>query len=237
MARDLIVQDGDRPRTTTQAAKTVTDASPARLLGVLPRSWIDGFVDGLSRLADLLVRLKVSPNAITLLGALAGLGSGVLFALDRAVWAAVLIVVSGALDIVDGKVAAKAKRKSLYGAIFDSTLDRYSEFFIYIGLAYHFRGRWPMWIPFFTFLGSTMVSYTRARAEGLGLECKIGFMQRAERMILLVVGTLVGTLFGVFDPAMIVVLTFIAVISNITAFERTFLVRKIEKQRTAQKEV
>jgi CDP-diacylglycerol--glycerol-3-phosphate 3-phosphatidyltransferase len=94
-----------------------------------------------------------------------------------------------------------------------------------------------MWIPYFTFLGSTMVSYTRARAEGLGIECKVGFMQRAERMILLVLGSLIGTLFKVFDPAMITVLAAIAVISNITAIERTLLVKKIEKQRNKDKEV
>ena len=148
-----------------------------------------------------------------------------------------MIFLCGALDIVDGKVAVKAKKQSLYGAIFDSTLDRYSEFFIYFGLAYYFRGRWPMWIPYFTFLGSTMVSYTRARAEGLGIECKGGFMQRAERMILLVLGALIGTIFKVFDPARMVVLTGTAVVSNITAFERTLFVRKVERQRNKEKEV
>ncbi|MEW5902251.1 MAG: CDP-alcohol phosphatidyltransferase family protein [Acidobacteriota bacterium] len=220
-----------------QTAKTATDASPARLLGIIPRSWIYGFLDSLSRLAELLVRLKVGPNTITILAALAGLGSGALFALGQPVWAASLIIVSGALDIIDGKVAAKTGKKSLYGAIFDSTLDRYSEFFIYFGLAYHFRGRWLMWIPFFTFLGSSMVSYTRARAEGLGIECTVGFMQRAERMILLVLGTAAGVIFRVFDPAMAAVLALIAVISNITAFERAFFVRRIERQRKGEKEV
>ena len=208
-----------------------------RLLGVIPEKWIRGFVDSLARFSDILVRLNVSPNSITFLALLAGLAAGVLFAFNRPGWAVVLIFVCGALDVIDGKVAVKAKKQSLYGAIFDSTLDRYSEFFIYLGLAYYFQGRWPMWIPYFTFLGSTMVSYTRARAEGLGIECKVGFMQRAERMILLVLGTLVGTVFKVFDPAMITVLIVIAVVSNVTAIQRTLLVRKIEKERNAKKEV
>jgi len=221
-------------------AETAAATSPrpkVRLLGVIPEKWIRGFVDSLARFSDILVRLNVSPNSITFLALLAGLAAGVLFAFNRPGWAVVLIFVCGALDVIDGKVAVKAKKQSLYGAIFDSTLDRYSEFFIYLGLAYYFQGRWPMWIPYFTFLGSTMVSYTRARAEGLGIECKVGLMQRAERMILLVLGTLVGTVFKVFDPAMITVLIVIAVVSNVTAIQRTLLVRKIEKERNAKKEV
>jgi CDP-diacylglycerol--glycerol-3-phosphate 3-phosphatidyltransferase len=221
----------------TETAAASTRRPEARLLGVIPKTWVLGFVSSLARLSDVLVRLDVSPNFITFLALLAGLAAGALFAFNHPGWAAVLIFICGALDVVDGKVAVKAKKQTLYGAIFDSTLDRYSEFFIYFGLAYYFRGRWPMWIPYFTFLGSTMVSYTRARAEGLGIECKVGFMQRAERMILLVLGTLIGTIFKVFDPAMIAVLTAIAVISNITALERTLHVKKIERQMNKDKEV
>ncbi|MDH4272832.1 MAG: CDP-alcohol phosphatidyltransferase family protein [Candidatus Aminicenantes bacterium] len=206
-------------------------------MSAIPERWIQAFLGSLGRLADVLVRFGVSPNLITFFALLAGVAAGAFFALNSPGWAAVLIFICGALDVIDGKVAVKAGKKSLYGAIFDSTLDRYSEFFIYFGLAYYFRGRWPMWIPFFTFLGSTMVSYTRARAEGLGIECRVGFMQRAERMILLVLGTTVGMIFKVFDPAMIVVLTAIAVISNVTAIDRTLLVKKIERQMTKEKEV
>ncbi len=219
------------------AAASTTRNPKLRLLSAIPWKWIQGFLGSLDGLADVLVRFGVSPNLITVGALLAGVAAGALFAFDSPVWAAVLIFICGALDVIDGKVAVKAGKKSLYGAIFDSTLDRYSEFFIYFGLAYYFRGRWPMWIPFFTFLGSTMVSYTRARAEGLGIECRVGFMQRAERMILLVLGTLVGMIFRVFDPAMIVVLTAIAVISNVTAIDRTLLVKKVEKQLTKNKEV
>jgi CDP-diacylglycerol--glycerol-3-phosphate 3-phosphatidyltransferase len=219
------------------SASSTTRNPKVRLLSAIPERWIQAFLGSLGRLADILVRFGVSPNLITFFALLAGLAAGAFFALNSPGWAAVLIFICGALDVIDGKVAVKAGKKSLYGAIFDSTLDRYSEFFIYFGLAYYFRGRWPMWIPFFTFLGSTMVSYTRARAEGLGIECRVGFMQRAERMILLVLGTVVGMIFNVFDPAMIVVLTAIAVISNVTAIDRTLLVKKIERQMTKQKEV
>ncbi len=86
------------------------------------------------------------------------------------------------------------------------------------------------------FLGSAMVSYTRARAEGLGVECKIGIMQRAERLVLLCLGSIIGSLAKIFDPVMIAVLGVIALISNFTAFQRTFYVRKIEKQMNQKKE-
>jgi CDP-diacylglycerol--glycerol-3-phosphate 3-phosphatidyltransferase len=75
-----------------------------------------------------------------------------------------------------------------------------------------------------------MVSYTRARAEGLGIECKIGVMQRAERMALLLLGTIFGIVFDIFDPLMTGILLFIAVISNFTALQRTFYVRKVTQQ-------
>jgi CDP-diacylglycerol--glycerol-3-phosphate 3-phosphatidyltransferase len=217
-----------------------TEAAPpkkARILGLLPDKWHSWILGVLGKLANFFVGLNISPNVVTVFGLVAGLGAGFLFAVNHPIWAAVLITVSGIFDILDGKVAAKANKKSLYGAIFDSTLDRYAEFFIYFGLAVYFRNRWLLWIVFFTFLGSTMVSYTRARAEGLGIECKVGFMQRAERMILLIVGALVGSIFKIFDLAMIVVLGAIALVSNVTAFERTFHVRKIEIQKKSKKEV
>ena len=216
-----------------------TEAAPkkkVRILGILPDKWHTWLHVQLGKLADYFVGLNISPNVISVLGLLAGLGAGLLFAVHHPLWAALLITVSGAFDILDGKVAAKANKKSLYGAIFDSTLDRYSEFFIYFGLAVYFRNRWPLWILFFTFLGSTMVSYTRARAEGLGIQCKVGFMQRAERMILLVLGALVGSIFKIYDLAMIVVLSAIAIVSNITAFERTLHVRKIEVQKKSDQD-
>ncbi len=221
----------------TQTARTGANSQKIRMLGLIPEKWRDGILDGLNKLANFFVGLNISPNVLSVFGLLAGLGAGLLFAFNHPVWAAILIIISGVFDILDGKVAAKANKKSLYGAIFDSTLDRYSEFFIYFGLAIYFRNRWPLWILFFTFLGSTMVSYTRARAEGLGIECKIGFMQRAERMTLLVLGALIGSIFKIFDTAMIVVLIAIALVSNITAFERTLHVRKIEIQKKREKEV
>lgn len=197
---------------------------------IMPQFLITAATHFANGVADLFVALKFTPNTLTALALLFGVGAGVFFALNKPGWAALMIFLCGLFDMLDGKVAAKTNAKSDFGAIFDSTLDRYSEFFIYVGLAYHFRNGWELWIPFFTFLGSTMVSYTRARAEGLGIECKIGVMQRAERMALLLLGTVIGIIFSVFDPLMTGILLFIAVVSNFTALQRTFYVRRVTRQ-------
>ncbi len=197
---------------------------------ILPKKLISFTLDSLNQVAYLFVNLKIGPNALSFMALISGIGAGVLFFLKHPFWAGIMIVTCGLFDILDGKVAANTNQKSLFGAIFDSALDRYSEFFIYLGLAAYFRNHWAIWLIFWAILGSSMVSYTRARAEGLGIECKIGIMQRAERMLLLFLGAMIGSLFNIFNPAMITVLAIIAVFSNITAIQRTFYVKKVEKQ-------
>ena len=202
---------------------------------ILPKKLISFTLDSLNQVAYLFVNLKIGPNALSFMALISGIGAGVLFFLKHPFWAGIMIVISGLFDILDGKVAVNTNQKSLFGAIVDSALDRYSEFFIYLGLAAYFRNHWALWLTFWTILGSSMVSYTRARAEGLGIECKIGIMQRAERMLLLFLGAMIGSLFNIFDPAMITVLAIIAVFSNITAIQRTFYVKKVEKQEKFRK--
>ena len=204
---------------------------------ILPKKLISFTLDSLNQVAYLFVNLKIGPNALSFMALISGIGAGVLFFLKHPFWAGIMIVISGLFDILDGKVAVNTDQKSLFGAIFDSALDRYSEFFIYLGLAAYFRNHWALWLTFWAILGSSMVSYTRARAEGLGIECKIGIMQRAERMLLLFLGAMIGSLFNIFDPAMITVLAIIAVFSNITAIQRTFYVKKVEKQEKFRREI
>jgi phosphatidylglycerophosphate synthase len=204
---------------------------------ILPKKLIAFTLDFLNHVAYFFVNLKIGPNTLSFMALISGIGAGVLFFLKHPFWAGIMIVICGLFDILDGKVAANTNQESLFGAIFDSALDRYSEFFIYLGLAAYFRNHWALWLTFWTILGSSMVSYTRARAEGLGIECKIGIMQRAERMLLLFLGTMIGSLANIFDQAMITVLAIIAVLSNITAIQRTFYVKKVEKQEKFRGEV
>jgi CDP-diacylglycerol---glycerol-3-phosphate 3-phosphatidyltransferase len=201
---------------------------------ILPAPLIDLTLGVADRLARGLVRFGVDPNVLTVLGLLAGMAVGLFYGLGAPALAAGFIVICGVLDVLDGKVASNASRSSLFGAIFDSSLDRYSEFFMYAGLAYHFRRGWGLWMALLAILGSNMVSYTRARAEGLGVVCRVGVMQRAERLVFLFLGTAVGIVFRVFDPALLTAMGAIGVLSNFTAAQRILYVKKHEKRQLSK---
>ncbi|MGB8952872.1 MAG: CDP-alcohol phosphatidyltransferase family protein [Candidatus Aminicenantales bacterium] len=212
------------------------NSSKGETFRFIPKNWIilaQGITD---KGADLFIRLKFTPNSLSTLGMAAGIGAGLFFYIRRPLWAGILILICGLFDGLDGKVALKTERKSAYGAILDSSLDRYSEFFIFMGLALYFRPQWIMWLSILAFFGSLMVSYTRARAEGLGFECQIGIMQRAERLVLLILGSLVGSVFNIFPISMGIVLSLIVLFSNMTAFQRILCVKKAEKQEHSKKE-
>jgi phosphatidylglycerophosphate synthase len=199
----------------------------------LPQKLINFTLDFFNRIAYIFVTGRIHPNFLTFLGFLAGIAVGAAFYFDKLTAVPPLIVVWGALDILDGKVASRSNRKTLFGAILDSSFDRYSEFFMYIGLGRHFLSHGAaIWIVLGAFIGSSMVSYTRARAEGLGIDCEVGIMQRAERLVLILMGTTVGVIFKIYDPVMIGVLGFIALISNITAIQRILFVRNWEMRMT-----
>lgn len=201
---------------------------------ILPAPLIDLTLGVADRLARGLVRFGVNPNVLTVLGLLAGMAVGLSYGLGSPALAAGFIVICGVLDVLDGKVASNASRSSLFGAIFDSSLDRYSEFFMYAGLAYHFRRGWGLWMALLAILGSNMVSYTRARAEGLGVVCRVGVMQRAERLVFLFLGAAVGIVFRVFDPALLTAMGAIGVLSNFTAAQRILYVKKHEKRQLSK---
>ena len=131
-------------------------------------------------------------------------------------------------DMMDGRVARLGNMSSKFGALYDSVLDRYSELMTFFGICYYLSMKdyfLYALIAFIALIGSLMVSYVRARAEGLGIECKVGFMQRPERVVLTSLGALFCGVFKditAFEPIliMIVPLAFVAVFANITAFAR-----------------
>jgi CDP-diacylglycerol--glycerol-3-phosphate 3-phosphatidyltransferase len=202
--------------------------SPVR---IIPPGLLSGARRISARIAPAFARTRVSPNLISVAALAAGLTAGVLFALDHPLPAALVIILCGTLDVLDGLVAVQTGRQSLFGAMLDSSLDRYSEFFIYAGLAYHFRHGWGQWAAWAAFLGAVMVSYTRARAEGLGFSCRVGIMQRAERLTLVCLAGLAGPALGLFDPFALVVLGLIALLSTFTAGQRVWRVRNAERRR------
>lgn len=131
------------------------------------------------------VRLRVSPNALTLAGGLLALPIAYLYSDGRFVAAAWVVAVSGGLDILDGHLARRLKAVSKGGAFLDSSLDRYSEGIIFMGIAAYYRHE-PYWMwAVAAMLGSMLVSYSKARGEGLGLEFKGGFLKRSERVFYL----------------------------------------------------
>lgn len=137
-------------------------------------------------------------------------------------WSGGVILFAGLFDMMDGRLARMGNMSSKFGALWDSTLDRYSELLTLFGVAmYLILNGWIISgiVTFFAMVGSVMVSYVRARAEGLGIECKVGLMQRPERVVLTSLGAI---LCGIFDNIwfLVVPIIIIAILANITAFWR-----------------
>jgi phosphatidylglycerophosphate synthase len=139
---------------------------------------------------------RLSPNQITALSLLASLGTGIAAALGHLITALWLFTASGVLDILDGRIARTMGRQTKSGALFDSVSDRWGELFAMAGYAWYLRDTPWMFAAMAASAGSVMVSYTRARGEGLGLDLHGGIMQRAERVILVCMGTFVGAWVG-----------------------------------------
>jgi CDP-diacylglycerol--glycerol-3-phosphate 3-phosphatidyltransferase len=168
-----------------------------------------------------LVGLRVRPNQLSLLGLVASIGAALAFAADRPRTGGVCLALAGALDILDGALARVSAQVSPFGGFLDSVLDRYSDIFVLAGLAFLFArlGR-PADVAatLCALLGTVMVSYTRARAESVGVECRVGFMERGERLVTLIAGALLDLLV----PAVWIV----AVGANVTAIHRIVHTRR-----------
>jgi CDP-diacylglycerol--glycerol-3-phosphate 3-phosphatidyltransferase len=173
----------------------------------------------LAPLARLLSSGRVDPNVITILGFIPAVAAGLAFAGGMVRLGGVFIVVAGIFDLMDGLVARAGNRQTKFGAILDSTVDRYAETVIFIGLAVLFAGTATLYGVILALAGSLMVSYVKARAEGLGYSCEVGMLQRPERMLIILVAALLGI--GFLKWAIWIV----AVLANITALERLLRVK------------
>ena len=167
-------------------------------MNVIPQAVKDGFVRLTGPMVRALVRGHVRPNTITTIGALVVIGSAVAYGMSAIRLGGLLLLLSGLLDILDGQVARQGGQSSAFGAFYDSSLDRVGESALFAGIALHFlRGGLPaaqvalgVMLAIAALSASLMVSYTRARAEGLGIECKVGIAARAERILVLGAPTL-----------------------------------------------
>ena len=174
-----------------------------------------------------LARTGIDPNALTITGLVLAFPTAVVIALGWQIAGGVLLLVSGGFDTLDGAVARVSNRRSDFGAFLDSTLDRWGEGVIFTGLVWYFvdiGAQAETVLALLTLIGSMLISYTRARAEGLGVECKVGFFQRPERLIVLGIALL--TPFAVLSGAM----WFLAIATQLTAAQRVLHVhREIER--------
>lgn len=189
----------------------------------------------------MLVAIGVTPNMVTTIGMLGNLAAAALLIMaasdalttdvldySRVTLAGILIIAFSIFDMLDGQVARLGNMASRFGAMYDSILDRYCELFNLGGIAFIFIGLGDIWgavVTFLAIVGSLMVSYVRARAEGVGIECKMGFMQRPERVVITVVAIITAGLCESALPLWIG-MAVIAVFANITAFARINHCRK-----------
>jgi CDP-diacylglycerol--glycerol-3-phosphate 3-phosphatidyltransferase len=176
-----------------------------------------------------LVRTGITPNMLTLIGLLLTTFTAGVIAFNHLRIGGILVLSAGIFDMFDGAMARVSQKNSKFGAFFDSTLDRYSEGVLLLGIIIYAQLHLPpesaigaittvdlvVWLTYLTAISSLMISYARARAEGLGLECKIGLLARPERVILLAAGLLIGGQQGLIWTMLVM-----ALLTTITAIQR-----------------
>lgn len=180
-----------------------------------------------------MIKMGITPNMVTTIGFVGNVVAAFLFIHASQLtpismgfswigWGGAILLFSGLFDMMDGRLARLGNMSTTFGAFWDSTLDRYSELFSLFGITLYLMtasGIWAGVITFLALVGSIMVSYVRARAEGLGIECKVGLMQRPERVV---VTALAAIITGLTSNLWWLIggMTLIAVLANITAFWR-----------------
>lgn len=169
----------------------------------------------LDSIVNLLASLRVHPNILTLIGLVINIYAMVLFAKGIVFWAAIVILFAGVFDMLDGEVARRTKRVTKFGAFFDSVIDRYSDVLLLLGLIIWYAKIDRIFYVGLTglvLIGAVLTSYTRARAESLIAQCKVGFLERPERIVLLIIGGL--------TDRMAAVLWVMAILANWTVSQR-----------------
>ena len=196
------------------------------ILGRGIRGW---YFENLVPFEEFCIRWKVDPALLSYTQLLGSLLVGICYAKGMLTTAGWLLLFTGTLDIVDGRVARRTNGASARGAFLDSVIDRYSDSFAYLGLAVFFRHTWVLWAVLFGLIGGLIVSYARARGEGLGTHCHVGLLQRPERYVILGFGTIFGSLLehltgpwlpGQHYSLVIFTIVFLAILINFTAIQR-----------------
>ena len=193
---------------------------------LLPSDFREQGIRLLAPALDVFVRAGVSPNLATTIGFVVTMSAGGAFFFGQLQVGGALVLLGGFFDLVDGHVARRTDRVTRFGSFYDSTLDRISEVVVFLGVFSLYNGNepnigepWMVYVVALAMAGSLLVSYTRARAEGMGIECRVGLMQRAERVLLLGIATL---FFGSWREGLVLtwVMLLMAVLTNLTLIYR-----------------
>jgi len=171
-----------------------------------------------------LARRGISPNSLTVLSLVLSVLAGVLFATGMFLAGGIVLVVAGILDTMDGTIARLQGRETSFGALLDSTLDRYGDAVILCGFIFYFRDVWILYVVIAALVGSLLVSYVKARAESLGDVRITGMMQRPERFGLLALGAILNRFLEPYSPlpdgCVTVILVILACVTHYTAISR-----------------
>jgi CDP-diacylglycerol--glycerol-3-phosphate 3-phosphatidyltransferase len=230
----------DEPKKSLQPPSTVRGWSVASTFGWLWGGTWMSFGVPMSRTMKLMVRswaapltralaaLGIQANSLTVIGLLLNILAAMLLAAGHFTWGGLFFLVFNAMDFLDGAVARLTGTASDFGAFLDSVVDRYSEAVIFLGLAWWYMGdgnRVGALVTYAALLGSLMVSYTRARAEGLGYACEVGLLPRPERIVLLGLGMIAS---GVLEAPKLFffILLALAILTNLTAVQRILHLRR-----------
>ena len=194
---------------------------------------IDGYYKMVKALVSRSPLARMNPNSISFMASAIGFLSAIFFLFGHSATAGIILLLSGILDTLDGTVARLGERSSKFGATLDSSLDRYVEMFVFVGITYHFKDSPMFFWTLLALMGSMMVSYVRARAQSLGVQELVGYMQRFERFVILSAGAILNPLgMSYWDSEIILKFSIIilAIGTNYTAYQRLMIVKQVEEE-------
>ncbi len=225
----------------TEKAEVASKGHTRLLSGFLKEFWY-WFISPAEKLC---LRLKITPNALTLMGFVLAAFSGYFFHLGMIGLGGWFMIFGATFDMFDGRIARLTGKETPSGAFFDSVMDRFSEGVVFLGLASYYRESWVLFAIILGLIGSMMVSYTRARGEGIGVNCSIGIMQRPERIVYLGVGSIFSPILAYFisffyplplDFMTVGALCLIAVLTEYSAITRIrYIIRLADKKSNSNK--
>ncbi len=202
--------------------------------GIIPVKLERWFCRSLERVTKSIAATGLSPNQVTIISLFFGMLTGLSLIQGKFGWALLFGFLMAVADVLDGQLAVLTNQKSRFGGILDSTIDRYNEALLFIGLGGHFylTGQ-PVWIFIIALImiGSFNISYVKARAEGAGMDCPVGLLQRSERLVMIAIGI-------IFQGWVLnLILILLAIMTQVTVIQRLLYVAKTDKSQGAPTEL